>query len=183
MTTTRQPMRLPRQAAALRVPLWQRSNARLRVRWGFDLNASDVRGRVEELLAGGPEDPERVLLHAAVLATQGENDKAERETRRALELQPDLARAHTTLATLLIARSATEEGLKEARRAAELDGDDPTVLYNLGLAEWSAGEQKAAKAAFRKALEVVNGETGGQLGVPWWKRMRRRDGPTTHQDG
>ena len=33
-----------------------------------------------------------------------------------------------------------------ARNATALDKDDPTVLYNLGLAEWFAGERRTARA-------------------------------------
>ncbi len=62
--------------------------------------------------------------------------------RRALDLEPRLPRAHTTLATLLMHRGVQEQALRSARNAAALDKEDPTVLYNLGLAEWFAGERE-----------------------------------------
>jgi Tfp pilus assembly protein PilF len=174
VTTTRQPPRIPRTAAALRLPLWQRGQARMRERYGFDMNSPDARERVQKLLADRPGDSDTMLLHASVLATQGSNDDAEREVRRALELQPDSARAHTTLATLLVQRDQREQGLQEARRAAELDAGDPTVQYNLGLAEWTAGSRQAANAAFKKAWDQLYGEvhTGGR--PPWWRRIFAR---------
>lgn len=177
MTAThRPPLRIPRVAAALRLPLWQRGQAKMRQRWGFDFNAPDALERVEALLQETPDDPERVLLHGSVLAIRGRNDEAEAAVRRALSLRPDLARVHTTLATLLVQRGETQQGLEEARRAAELDGgDDPTVQYNLGLAEWSAGDRRQANQAFQKAWNALYGEVHpGAARPPWWRRIFRR---------
>lgn len=173
--TQGRPVRIPATAAAMRLPLWQRGQARLRERWGFDFNSPDALDRVRALVAEQPGDAERVLLHGSVLAMRGENDSAEREVRRALELQPDLARAHTTLATLLVQRAERDEGLQEARRAAELDGTDATVQYNLGLAEWAAGHRREANAAFTVAWHALYGDVHGtERRPPWWRRVFRR---------
>jgi Flp pilus assembly protein TadD len=174
VTTTRQPLRIPRTAAAMRLPLWQRGQARMRERYGFDLNAPDARARVERMLAENAADADALLLHASVLAIQGDNDGAERDARRALELKPDLARAHTTLATLLVQRGDNDGGLQEARRAAELDAADPTVQYNLGLAEWAAGTRAAANQAFDAAWKQLYGEVHKGARPPWWRRIFRR---------
>ena len=179
MTTTGRPVRLPREAAALRVPLWQRSQQRMRERYGFDMDASDALERARALAAAKPDDAEMALLLGSVLATRGESDLAEAEVRRALELSPRLPRAHTTLATLLMNRGEREEALQSARNATGLDKEDPTVLFNLGLAEWFAGDRKTAKAAFERAAEGLRAATengGGQPPPPspWWRRIGRR---------
>ena len=174
MTTTRQPLRIPRTAAALRLPLWQRGQTRMRERWGFDLNTPDARDRVQQLVAANPSDADMLLLRASVLATQGDNHGAELEARHALEFQPNLARAHTTLATLLVQRGEQDEGLREARRAAELDANDPTVQYNLGLAEFAAGNRSAANQAFDAAWKQLYGEVHEGGRPPWWRRIFRR---------
>jgi predicted Zn-dependent protease len=174
VTTSRAPLRIPRTAAALRLPLWQRGQARMRERFGFDLNSPDARDRVQQLVAANPSDADMLLLRASVLATQGDNHGAELEVRRALEFQPDLARAHTTLATLLVQRGEQDEGLREARRAAELDGSDPTVQYNLGLAEFAAGNRSAANQAFDAAWKQLYGEAHQGARPPWWRRIFRR---------
>ena len=174
-TTQSRPLRIPAMAAAMRLPLWQRGQARMRERWGFDFNSPDALDRVRALVAEQPGDAERVLLHGSVLAMRGDNQSAEREVRRALELQPDLARAHTTLATLLVQQGARDEGLQEARRAAELDGADATVQYNLGLAEWAAGHRREANAAFTAAWHTLYGDVhGADRRPPWWRRIFRR---------
>jgi hypothetical protein len=175
MTATQgPPVRIPRTAAAMRLPLWQRGQARMRERWGFDFNARDALDRVRSIVAEKPGDPERILLHGSVLAMRGENDSAEREVRRALELDPGLARAHTTLATLLVQRGERDEALVEARRAAELDGSDPTVQYNLGLAEWTAGHRREAHAAFTAAWNALYGDVHSGRRPPWWRRIFSR---------
>jgi predicted Zn-dependent protease len=174
VTTTRTPPRIPRTAAALRLPLWQRGQSRMRERYGFDLNAPDARERVRKLLADKPGDADMHLLQASVLATQGNNQDAERDVRRAIELNPESARAHTTLATLLVQKGEFDQGLQEARRAAELDPDDPTVQYNLGLAEWTSGVRGSANAAFRKTWDLLYGERRGGNRPPWWRRIFAR---------
>jgi predicted Zn-dependent protease len=161
-------------AGAMRLPLWQRGQQRMRERYGFDFNAPDIRQRADELVAAKPDDPDTLLLHASVLAPLGNNEEAEREARRAVELNPGSARAHTTLATLLVQSDQREQGLQEARRAAELDAEDPTVQYNLGLAEWTAGSRRDANAAFRKAWTLLYGEAHQGNRPPWWRRVFAR---------
>jgi predicted Zn-dependent protease len=174
VSTTRTPPRIPATATRLRLPLWQRGQQRMRERYGFDLNAPDARERAERLLAEKPGDAAMHLLHASVLATQGNNDDAERDVRRALDLDPGSARAHTTLATLLVQKGDREQGLVEARRAAELDAADPTVQYNLGLAEWTAGSRGAANEAFKKTWDLIYGEAHQGNRPPWWRRIFAR---------
>ena len=179
MTTSGRPLRLPRAAAALRLPLWQRSQQRMREKYGFDMDSADALDRARTLVGEKPDDAETALLLGSVLATRGENDLAEMEVRRALELAPMLPRAHTTLATLLMNRGMQEEALKSARDATALDKEDPTVLFNLGLAEWFAGERRTAKAAFDRAAEALRAATadGGTAAAsppPWWRRIGRR---------
>ena len=150
----------------------------MREKYGFDMDATDALDRARALAAERPDDAETALLLGSVLATRGENDLAEMEVRRALELAPRLPRAHTTLATLLMNRGMQEEALKSARDATALDREDPTVLFNLGLAEWFAGERKTAKAAFDRAAEALRAATpaGGTPPPPppWWRRIGRR---------
>lgn len=171
MTTTRgRPPRLPRAAQPLARPLWLRTQSRLRDRHGFDLNAPDLVERTAALLAMSPGDAERRLLHAAALSTRGEDERAEAEVRAALETDPALARAHTTLATLLVRRGAHEEGLGHARRAAELASSDPTVQYNLGLAEHVNGHRREASAAFGAAARLLEQEGALPPRRRWWPR-------------
>lgn len=185
MTTRAPAPRIPAAAERIRTALWQRSQARLRERHGFDLDAPDALERARALATAAPEDAEAHLLLGSVLAVRGDLEEAEREVRRAVELAPRLARARTTLATLLVRRGALEDGLREARNAAAIDLDDPAVLYNLALAEWVAGDRKTARAAFANAAGILQRErqangSGDPTGSRrrWWQRWRwwRRHG-------
>lgn len=179
MTTTRTPPRIPLTAARLRLPLWQRGQQRMRERYGFDLNDPAALDRARQLLGEKPDDADLHLLVASVLATQGNNDEAEAEVRRAVELNPESARAHTTLATLLVQKGEHDAGLQEARWAAEIDDKDATVLYNVGLAEWTAGSRGAANKAFRAAWDALNGPGGAR--TPWWRRIFGRRAVPPHE--
>ncbi len=77
MTTTRGPVRIPRAAEALRLPLWQRSQQRMREKYGFDMDSQDALDRARARVAEAPEDAEAALLLGSVLATRGEPDLAE----------------------------------------------------------------------------------------------------------
>ena len=77
MTTSGRPLRLPRAAAALRLPLWQRSQQRMREKYGFDMDSADALDRARALVGEKPDDAETALLLGSVLATRGENDLAE----------------------------------------------------------------------------------------------------------
>ncbi|TMC50126.1 MAG: hypothetical protein E6J14_04540 [Chloroflexi bacterium] len=173
MTVHRPPVRIPRAARPLGAPLWLRTQGRIRERYGFDLNARDAVERAAALLSESPDDADRLLLHAAALATRGDDAAAERDVRRALDHNPSLARAHTTLATLLVRAGDVEAGLAEARAAAGLDAADPTVQYNLGLAEHAAGHRHEAAAAFAAARNALQGEGAAPPRSRWWQRMRR----------
>ena len=155
----------------------------MRERYGFDLAAPDMLERIRSLVSERPDDPDRVLLLAAALAMSGDDDLAIIQARRAAELAPQSARAHTTLASLLLRGGDQPGALAGARHAAELDGDDPTVLYNLGLAEWFAGDRKKAREAFHGAAQSLNARAGSSdpNGQPepsdqrrgWWPLRRR----------
>lgn len=175
-TTHVRPLRLPAAAQRLRLPVWQRSQARMRERYGFDLSTSDMLERVRSLVAEQPTDAERVLLLAAALTMSGDRDLAEQQARRAVEIAPEMARAHTTLAALLITAEDRAPALEHARRAGELDSADPSVLYNLGLAEWFAGDRHKAKDAFARTGELLSREQhpgATARGRGWWPLRRR----------
>jgi eukaryotic-like serine/threonine-protein kinase len=79
---------------------------------------------------------------------------AEREYKRALELNPGYATAHQWYAEFLIATGATESALAEIRRAQELDPLSPIIQTSVGWLLHFARRYPEAIDALRQAVEL-----------------------------
>src|SRR5881227_2391521 len=79
---------------------------------------------------------------------------AEREFRRAIELNPSLANAHYFYANCLVAHGRLPEALAEARRAHELDPLNPEVATGLPWALYVARRYDEAIAGQQKSLDL-----------------------------
>ncbi|MFZ0279298.1 MAG: hypothetical protein WA254_18315 [Candidatus Sulfotelmatobacter sp.] len=71
---------------------------------------------------------------------------AEREFKRAIELNPGLPRAHHWYATFLIETGRTQEGLLEIERARQLDPSSTPILADKGCILAAAGKTEEARA-------------------------------------
>jgi DNA-binding winged helix-turn-helix (wHTH) protein/Tfp pilus assembly protein PilF len=69
---------------------------------------------------------------------------AEREFRRAIDLDPNNAKAHHWYATFLQAAGRYRESLVEIERARELDPNSSAILADRGILLWNAGEHADA---------------------------------------
>jgi TolB-like protein/Tfp pilus assembly protein PilF len=78
----------------------------------------------------------------------------EREFRRAIELSPGYATAHSWYGGLLINTGRFQEGLSEMRRGTDLDPLSPTGRVGLGWALYITGQYDQAIAQHRQTLEV-----------------------------
>ena len=106
-------------------------------------------------------------------------DDALQLAREAMEIDPAYAGAHACLASILMQRVIN--GLSErpdedrataldaVERAAELSGDDPTVLRTLGNVLSNCGEHEKAVRALRRRLKSHRSISiaGAGLGEPW----------------
>ena len=79
---------------------------------------------------------------------------AEREFKRAIELDPNYANAHHWYSHYLMAMSRPEESLAESKRALELDQLDLVMNIHLGWHYIYAHQYDLAIAQFRKTLEM-----------------------------
>ena len=145
----------PAAAERLRLPLYTRSQERMSARWGFDLNCADASGRAEALLAEAPADVDRLVLAAAVRSSRGDDAGALGAAQSAVALDERSARAQTTLAALLARAGDGEAARRHAQTAVDIDPDDPSALYNLGLARWSLGDRRGARADLSRAAELL----------------------------
>lgn len=80
---------------------------------------------------------------------------AEREFKRALELNPNSADAHGGYAGYLVAMGRFEEGMASAKRAAELDPLTPMRHIAVGFVYLLARQYDRALAASKEAREFV----------------------------
>lgn len=79
---------------------------------------------------------------------------AERELKRALELDPNDASVHETYSGLLTGFSRHEEAIAEARQAVELNPLSPGVSTSLGFSLLYARRYDEAIAQFKETLEL-----------------------------
>ena len=79
---------------------------------------------------------------------------AEREFRRAIELNPSYANGHHFYSHYLIALGRSAESLTESKRALELDPVDPIINVHLGWHYLYARQYDLAIEQFRKTLDL-----------------------------
>jgi serine/threonine-protein kinase len=79
---------------------------------------------------------------------------AEREFRRALDLNPNLALAHIWYSNYLISRGRRDEAVAQVRRAEELDPFSMVIVTNVGWTFSNARRPREAIAAYRRALAI-----------------------------
>jgi TolB-like protein len=79
---------------------------------------------------------------------------AEREFRRAIELNPNYATGHFWYAELLVQSGRIDEGLSEIKRATELDPVSLVINSTLGIFYAVAGQNEQAIAQLGKTLEM-----------------------------
>ncbi len=79
---------------------------------------------------------------------------AEREFKRAIELNPNSAISHARYSEGLVMRARFDEAIAEGQRAQELDPLSPQILGDLGYAYVVARRYDEAIAEFQKELEL-----------------------------
>jgi len=114
----------------------------------------------EKAYAIRPEDYQSPLLCAQIYCDLGREAEAVDARRRGiraaeerLDLNPDDLRALYMGANGLVALGEREKGLAWARRAVELEPDEPMLLYNVACIYSLAEQVDAAIACLEKAME------------------------------
>ena len=97
------------------------------------------------------------------LTDAGEWSAADREFRRAIELEPSNALAHHWYATLLITLDRKQEALREIRRARELDPLSQPLRGTLNQIENYIGLRKGSPKPLRPRSELVDPTHPGTL--------------------
>jgi tetratricopeptide (TPR) repeat protein len=99
--------------------------------------------------------------------SEGREDSAAAAYRRALELDPGLAAAHTNLGALAHRRGNGAEARACFQAALALDPDQPEARYDLAHLLIEAGDLELAAAELRRVLELVpdSADTHFNLGM------------------
>jgi eukaryotic-like serine/threonine-protein kinase len=88
---------------------------------------------------------------------------AEREFKRAIELNPNYATAHHWYCLYLVAAGRPDEAIAEVRRAQEADPLAPTLRSTAGVVFYQARRYEQAVEQLHKALEMDPNFPGGHL--------------------
>ena len=94
------------------------------------------------------------LLLGEAFDAAGKRGEAEREFRRAVEIDPEFPPARTSLATFLQKRGRARDAEAEYRVVLRLDPDHYPAIFNLAELLWSSGRRDEAAALYRRYLEL-----------------------------
>jgi tetratricopeptide (TPR) repeat protein len=98
---------------------------------------------------------------------------AEREFKRAIELNPNSALSHQRYAEFLKVRLRFNEGMAEAQRAQELDPLSPEIVSGLGWVYLSTRRYDESIAQFQKALDLYPNAAVIRGSLAWAYAMKR----------
>jgi len=98
---------------------------------------------------------------------------AEREFKRAIELNPNSALSHNRYAVYLETRGRFNESMAEAQRAQELDPLSPEIVSGLGLVYLSTRRYDESIAQFQKALDLHPNAPVIRASLAWAYAMKR----------
>src|SRR5262249_1978724 len=93
------------------------------------------------------------ILLGEIALSENNPVEAEKSFRRALELNPNAARAHAGLAEILLGAGKRAEAIAEAKAAIEAGDDRAGVYALLGEAQTLSGKHEEALASFNEALK------------------------------
>ena len=94
------------------------------------------------------------LAYGVALSDAGRHDEAEAALRRALELDPESAKAWENLALVALRRGRFAEARERAERAVALNPELHLAWNDLGVARFQLGEKPGALDAWERALAL-----------------------------
>jgi TolB-like protein/Flp pilus assembly protein TadD len=100
----------------------------------------------------------RTMLALVLFARDWKWSQAEREFKRAIELDPDLPDPHHWYSHLLTALGRRDESLNESRRALELSPSDPKLIGHLGWHYLMAGAYEPAETSLARVVAFRPGD-------------------------
>ena len=112
-------------------------------------------------------------LAYAVFFADWDWPSAEREFKRAIELNPNSALSHDRYAECLLTRGRFNESMAEAQRAQELDPLSPEIVSVLGFVYLDTRRYDESIAQFQKALDLYPNAAVIRASLAWAYAMKR----------
>ena len=115
----------------------------------------------------GTNDPYENPFYAKYLNTGSQLDGSITRALEAVRENPNSARAHNDLGTLLVQKGFPKDAEREFERAVNADAHFYPAWYNLGLVRAARGESFGARHAFRRTIAYKPGHGAAlfQLGL------------------
>ena len=127
--------------------------------------------RVDQALGGQPNSPALHYLKAHVYGFEPDRqvgvEGAEKELRRALELDPNYLAAYFDLAALFVNTNQQDRAIAEYRKILDRKPDDASTYTLIGMLEESRGNRDAAVESYRKAVELDPGAVIAANNLAW----------------
>lgn len=118
-------------------------------------NCTRAEDAAREALRRDPESPEAHAVFADVeYFCEWNWVEAEREVKRAIEINPNLAQAHSSRGRYLLTMGKTDEMLEETRQAVELDPLSFRIHWDRWTSLYAVGRYDEALAECHKILEL-----------------------------
>jgi hypothetical protein len=104
-------------------------------------------------------------------------DLAEKEFRKAIELDPARPLAHNNLGRIFAVKGMFKEAEQEFRKELEIDPDSDKALYNLGTLNYDLGRIESAVDYWQKAVQVnpYNINANRFLAVYYYRKGMHRE--------
>jgi len=141
----------------------------------FDECSAAAKEAAEKAVALDAGLPEAYSALGFAIVTHDFNfASAERQHRRALELNANYATAHQWYGFHLLMEGRFDEADAEMRRARELDPLTPSVMQSLGWCRYMSGRFDESISAYRRLLETAPNFAYGHITYAWALRQMGR---------
>jgi tetratricopeptide (TPR) repeat protein len=117
-------------------------------------NASGAAEQYERAIGIAPKEASLYLRLAMAQGAMGMPVNAERNLKKALELDPDLFEARDHLAAVLIQQGRAHEAPALWKEFVEKHDQHAPAWVKLAMAQYAAGDEAAAEATYERALEL-----------------------------
>lgn len=141
--------------------------------------ADQAAAQLRPALAGYPNHPEVLRLHAGILNVRGDQSAARKAMEQAVALRPMDALYHNTFGTVLGAGGDLDGAIRALRRACELEPGLATAWYNLGVMLTRCVRNDEATEALNRAVELAPDNMDARALLGDLLRMRGRIGEST----